>query len=351
MRILPLLALLACGDAPEAPEAPAPAEPEVAAEAAAPKHAALFAALPAVMEGEGKSRTTAQIDLGRQLYYDARLSKNHDISCNSCHQLDAFGQDGEATSPGHKGQRGGRSSPTTYNAALHLSQFWDGREPDVEAQAKGPVLNPIEMAMADEATVVAVLKSIPGYQEAFKAAFPEAEDAVTYQNMADAIGAFERGLVTPSPFDAYLNGDEAALTDAQKAGLDAYVEAGCTTCHLGVAVGGSMYQKLGLAKPYETADKGRGDLTGNEADNYFFKVPSLRNITETGPYLHDGSIATLEETVKIMGEYQLGKELDDAQVSSIVTFLGALKGTPDPSYIAKPELPESGPETPAADPS
>ncbi|TNE86319.1 MAG: c-type cytochrome [Deltaproteobacteria bacterium] len=352
MRFLPFLALLACGDAAPpsetTPEAPAA---EADAKAEAPKHAALFKPLPKDMAVDGKARTEAMIDLGRQLYYDARLSKNHDISCNSCHMLDKYGQDGEPTSPGHKGQRGGRNSPTTYNAALHLSQFWDGRAADVEEQAKGPVLNPVEMAMPDEGYVLKVLTSIPGYQEGFKAAFPDDEDPITYDNFAKAVGAFERGLVTPAPFDKYLEGDAAALTDEQKAGLDLYVSTGCTTCHNGVAVGGAMYQKLGLVKPYETADKGRGDLTGNEAENYFFKVPSLRNITETAPYFHDGSIASLDEAVKLMASHQLGKELDDAQVKSIVTFLGALKGEPDAAYIAKPELPESGPETPKADPS
>jgi cytochrome c peroxidase len=353
MRFLALMTLVACGEAEKPAPAPGPvASEEPAAEPEAPRHAALFGALPTDMPGADKpARSEALVDLGRQLYYDPRLSKNHDISCNSCHMLDKYGQDGEPTSPGHKGQRGGRNSPTTYNAAIHVAQFWDGREPDVEAQAKGPVLNPIEMAMPSQEVVIQTLSSIPGYITAFQAAFPDQEAPITYDNFALAVGAFERGLVTPGPFDEYVGGDAAALTDAQKAGLDLFVSTGCTACHMGAGVGGAMYQKLGLVRPYETEDKGRGDLTGNEADNYMFKVPSLRNITETAPYFHDGKVATLEEAVKLMGAHQLGKDLDDTQVASIVTFLGALKGEPDAAYIAKPELPESGPDTPAPDPT
>lgn len=337
------LILVSCG------ESPTPAH-EARTEMS-PDYEGLFAALPAAMEDADKARTPQLIDLGRMLYYEPRLSKNHDISCNSCHPLDHYGADGETTSPGHGGARGSRNSPTSYHAALHVSQFWDGRAPDVEAQAKGPVLNPIEMAMQDDASVVAMLTSIPGYRLAFSAAFPNADEPITYDHMADAIGAFERGLVSPAPFDAYLRGDRTAMTAEQKAGLDLYVKTGCIMCHSGVGVGGAMYQKLGLVKSYETLDRGRGASTGHDIQDFFFKVPSLRNVTETAPYFHDGSIETLEEAVQLMGEHQLGKTLDGAEVRSIVAFLGALKGTPDASYIAAPELPESGPDTPKADPN
>jgi cytochrome c peroxidase len=286
------------------------------------------------------------------LYYDARMSKNHDISCNSCHMLDKYGVDGEPTSPGHKGQRGGRNSPTSYNAALHVAQFWDGREPDVEAQAKGPPLNPIEMAMPSAEAVENVLKSIPGYRKAFKAAFPEQEKPITYDNFGTAIGAFERGLVTKnSKFDQYLGGDVAALGDAEKAGLDLFVETGCTACHMGATLGGTQYQKLGAVHPYETADEGRKAATGKDEDAMLFKVPSLRNVAETGPYFHDGTVATLEEAVKLMAWHQLGKKLDDGQVASIVTFLKSTTGELPETYIAMPELPASGPKTPKPDPT
>ncbi len=317
-------------DAPSA-EGPAPVDPA---------HQSLFAPLPEVMESPDHPITEERITLGRILYYDPRLSLAGDISCNSCHLLDQFGVDGEATSPGHEGQRGARNSPTVYNAALHLAQFWDGRSPDVEDQAKGPILDPAEMAMPDEETVVARLKEIEGYAPLFAAAFPEADDPITYDNLASAIGAFERKLVTPDAFDAYLRGDPAALTPAQRAGLDTFVEVGCITCHSGVGLGGHMYQKMGLVEPWETEDPGRYDATGNEADRGVFKVPSLRNITETAPYLHDGSVADLGEVVRIMGTHQLGRELTDEQVASILEFFTALKGEIPMDYIAEPELPQ-----------
>ncbi len=349
-----LFALLsACGSSPSTPPPATDAETQPAAPAASQlqpvKHAALFGALPAVMTADGKAPAPALVDLGRMLYFDKRLSKNHDIACNSCHQLDQFGVDGEPTSPGHKGQRGGRNSPTVYNAALHVAQFWDGREPTVEAQAKGPVLNPIEMAMPSADHVVAVLKSIPGYAEPFAAAFGEG-DAITYDHMADAIGAFERGLVTPGRFDRYASGDATALTDAEEAGLDAFVEAGCTACHGGATLGGTQYMKMGLVQPFPTADEGRKAVTGKDSDAFVFKVPSLRNIARTGPWLHDGSVADLSEVVRLMGKHQLGKDLDPGTVASIVTFLGALTGEPPADYIAEPTLPPNGPNTPAADP-
>ena len=287
------------------------------------------------------------------LYYEKRLSKNHDISCNSCHQLDKYGVDGEATSPGHKGQRGGRNSPTSYNAALHLAQFWDGRAADVEEQAKGPILNPIEMAMPDEASVLKVLKSMPEYVEMFAAAFEgEGEAAVTYDNLAKAIGAFERKLVTPSRWDDFLKGNEAVLSDEEKKGFVEFANAGCITCHSGPGVGGNMYQKLGLVKAWPNQkDVGREEVTKNKADNMMFKVPSLRNIAKTGPYFHDGSVASLEEAVKMMAEHQLGKTLTDEQVKSIVTFLNVLTGTIPEEYVKEPKLPASTDATPKPDPS
>jgi cytochrome c peroxidase len=315
------------------------------------KAKALFGTLPAEAVNPANPLTDAKIALGRTLYYDARLSKNHDVSCNSCHQLDRFGVDGEPTSPGHKGQRGDRNSPTSLNAALHIAQFWDGRAADVEAQAKGPILNPVEMAMPNEAAVLAVLDSIPGYAPMFAAAFPGEKQPVTYDNLARAIGAFERRLLTPAPLDRFIAGDANGLTDAQLAGLARFVDTGCTTCHVGPAVGGGMYQKLGLVTPYETKDPGREKVTGNPADRGVFKVPSLRNISRTGPYFHDGSVKTLPEAVRVMARHQLGKQLDDAAVNDVVAFLGALEGTVDAKYVAKPALPPSGPKTPKPDPS
>ena len=310
---------------------------------------AFFKPISEVAENPANPLNDAKIELGRKLYYDTRLSKNRTVSCNSCHDLASFGDDGLPVSAGINEQKGGRSAPTVYNAAIHIAQFWDGRAADVEAQAVGPVLNPIEMGMPDETYVLRVLKSIPGYVEAFAKAFPDEKEPLTYANMGKAIGAFERKLMTPSRFDDYLKGDEKALTDAEKHGMSLFVTTGCTVCHNGEGVGGHMYQKLGLVKEWPTQDLGRYEATKNEADKYFFKVPSLRNITETGPYLHDGSVKSLEEMVSKMAEHQLGRSLSAEDTKSIVSFLGSLKGRVDENYIRKPDLPEDGPDTPKAE--
>jgi cytochrome c peroxidase len=360
--LLVSVSLLALGcpkqEQPAPPAASAPVAAPTPAEAGVADVAALrtlagqvLGTLPTEAASESNPLTPEKIDLGRMLYLDKRFSKNHDLACASCHMLDKFGADGEPTSPGHKGQRGDRNSPSSFNAALHFAQFWDGRAADVEEQAKGPVLNPVEMAMPSEEDVVAVLKSIPGYAPLFAAAFPGDADPIHYDNMARAIGAFERRLLTPGPLDAFLAGDDAALSPAAQRGLAAFLEVGCTTCHFGASVGGQMYQKLGLVEAYPTQDVGRAKVTGNEADNFFFKVPSLRNVAETGPYFHDGSVATLDEAVTLMAKHQLGKTLDDATKRDLLAFLGALTGSVDAAYVAAPVLPESGPTTPAPDPS
>lgn len=309
----------------------------------------MFKPLPTEAPSADNELTEAKINLGRMLYYETRLSKGGKMSCNSCHQLDKYGQDNLPFSPGHEGKLGGRSSPSTYNAALHIAQFWDGRAPSVEEQAKGPVLNPGEMGMPSADFVVEVLKSIPGYVEAFKVAFPGEADPITYNNFGKAVGAFERKLVTPSRWDEFLKGKKDALTAEEQKGYETYAKAGCVTCHNGPAVGGAMYQKLGLIKAWpELKDLGRFEATKQESDKHYFKVPSLRNVTETAPYLHDGSVKTIEEMVKLMAEYQLAKSLTDEEVTSIVTFLKALKGDIPKEYVAEPKLPESGPNTPKA---
>ena len=307
----------------------------------------LFKALPDLMESQKNPITEAKVSLGRMLYYEPRLSKNHDVSCNSCHDLAQYGVDGQPVSDGHKGQKGTRNSPTVYNAAGHFVQFWDGRAPDVEEQAKGPVMNPVEMAMSSEKQVVAVLKSMPGYVDAFKKAFPEEKDPVTYDNMARAIGAFERRLVTPARWDNFLQGDQAALTDQEKTGFNKFMEAGCQACHAGAYLGGEMYQKLGAVKPFpDTSDPGREAVTKQESDRMIFKVPSLRNIEKTAPYYHTGKVPTLEAAVKEMAEYQLGKQLKDDEVASIVAYLKTLTGSIPAEYVKQPELPKSTAKTP-----
>jgi cytochrome c peroxidase len=344
-----LLGLAGC-EAPEpVPEADLPSGPDRAA--LSQQARGIFGALPPEAASEANPDTPAKIELGRKLYYETRLSKNHDVSCNSCHSLVDYGVDGAPTSTGHRGQRGGRNSPTVYNAAFHTAQFWDGRAADVEAQAKGPVLNPIEMAMPSEEAVVAMLESIPEYGPLFRAAFPDGPDPITYDHMAQAIGAFERRLVTPSRFDRFQAGDLEALSDTEVEGLMLFVSTGCISCHNRGPIGGTTYQKIGVVHPYPTDDAGRFEVTGAESDRSVFKVPSLRNIDQTGPYFHDGAVATLDEAVRLMAYHQLGRELSDDETALIVAFLRSLTGTIDSEYVAMPALPASGPETPAPDPS
>jgi len=316
-----------------------------------PAKTAMFKPLPAEMAADANPITAEKVALGRMLYYDTRLSKSQKLSCNSCHKLDKYGVDNEPTSPGHKGQRGDRNSPTVYNSAGHFVQFWDGRAANVEEQAKGPVLNPVEMAMPAEKHVVAVIKSMPEYMTAFKAAFPGDKDPVNYDNMARAIGAFERKLTTPSRWDKFLAGDQAALTDEEKAGFNKFVEAGCNTCHMGQYVGGSMYQKMGAVKDYpDQSDPGRAKVTKSDGDKMMFKVPSLRNVEKTGPYFHTGKVASLDRAVAEMADYQLGKQLKPEEVKSIVAWLATMTGEIPADYIKPPELPKSTPKTPKPDP-
>ena len=314
-----------------------------------PARLAVFHALPNAMESQKNPATQPKVDLGRMLYYEARLSKNQDISCNSCHDLARFGVDGNPVSTGHKGQKGNRKSPTVYNAAGHFVQFWDGRAADVEEQAKGPMLNPVEMAMTSQEAVVAVLESMPEYVAAFRKAFPEEKNPVSFDNAARAIGAFERRLTTPSRWDKFLNGDQASLNDAERRGFNAFTGAGCQSCHAGAYLGGDIYQRMGVAVPYpDSSDPGREAVTKQESDRMVFKVPSLRNIEKTGPYFHNGNVATLDDAVRKMAEYQLGEQLKDEDVASIVTFLKTLTGEIPKEYIKPPMLPRSTAKTPKA---
>jgi cytochrome c peroxidase len=333
-----------------------------ASASAAPKQAARpeipkkqlkdYAVLPEVFESEDNPVTDAKVELGRMLFYEKRLSKNHDVSCNSCHGLSNYGVDGDPTSEGHKGQHGDRNSPTVYNAGNHIAQFWDGRAETLEDQAKGPILNPVEMAMPDEAAVVKMLKSMPEYVDAFKKAFPDDAQPVSYDNMAKAIGAFERKLVTPSRFDEFLAGKEDALTDQEVRGFSKFLSFGCPTCHYGVAVGGETFQKLGLVKEWpDKSDLGRYEITKKEDDKMKFRVPSLRNVEKTAPYFHKGQVKTLPEVVKFMAWHQLGKELSDEDIADVVAFLKSLTGKLPTDYIKEPKLPESTATTPKADPT
>ncbi len=273
-----------------------------------------------------EKENAALIKLGKKLYLDPKLSVNDKISCNSCHSLSNYGVDNEPTSPGHAGERGGRNSPTTMNAALHISQFWDGRASTVEEQALGPILNPVEMGMSKNADVVNKIKENEEYKELFTEAFSEEKHPFNYNNIGVAIGAFERTLLTPSRFDDFLKGDEDALNKSEKRGLKKFINAGCTTCHNGVVIGGNSYKKIGLVEPYETSDLGRYEVTKLESDKKVFKVPSLRNVAKTAPYFHDGSVETLDEAIRLMAKHQLGQEVGDGFVKDVKAFLGSLTG-------------------------
>jgi cytochrome c peroxidase len=299
-----------------------------------------FRPLRAVLAPKGHAPSAAQIELGRALYFDPRLSKTGALSCNGCHPLDRYGTDGQATSTGHAGERGTRNAPTVYNAAGHFVQFWDGRAIDVETQAKGPILNPIEMGMKSPQQVEQVLRQIPAYVTLFKHAFPEAKEAVTYDHVGAAIGAFERGLVTPSRWDDYLAGDTKALTEQEVEGLRVFTNVGCMVCHTGEFIGGSMFEKVGAVEPWPNQkDLGRFDVTKDEHDRMVFKVPTLRNIEKTGPYFHDGSVAKLSDAVRMMGRHQLGLELSDEEIAAVEAWLKSLTGALPSEYIDPPSMP------------
>jgi cytochrome c peroxidase len=306
-----------------------------------PEMLKIFGTLPEEATPTGYEMSEELVDLGRMLYFEPRLSINTNMSCNTCHGLNNYGMDGLRFSFGHTGNPVGRNSPSVYNAALHVAQFWDGRAADVEEQAKGPILAGGEMGMPNPESVVAVLNSIPGYAPYFEAAFPGETDPITYDHVGQAIGAFERRLITPGRFDDFLAGDETALTEREQKGLALFMQTGCTACHYGPALGGNSYATLGAREPYITNDPGRYAVTGNIADLHVFKVPSLRNIAVTGPYLHDGSIPTMESMVQLMVRHQLGKELPSEEVDDIVVFMRSLTGVLPAEFIAEPELPPS----------
>lgn len=306
-----------------------------------------FEPLRTQIEAPANSITTAKVQLGRLLFFEKRLSRQQDLSCNSCHDLRHYGVDGQATSPGTHGARGSRNSPTVYNAAGFFAQFWDGRAPDVEIQATGPMLNTVEMAMPSADHAVAILKSMPEYVTAFRAAFPGEAEPVTFSNMGRAIGAFERRLTTPARWDEFLRGKEDVLSDQELEGLSVFTNVGCMVCHTGEFVGGSMYQKAGVVEPWPNQkDQGRYETTKQEVDRMMFKVPTLRNVAETAPYFHDGSIPTLEGAVKAMGRHQLGLQLSEPEVSAIVAWLGSLTGKLPEALISPPALPPSSASTP-----
>lgn len=275
----------------------------------------------------------ARVALGRALFNDERLSVKGDMSCNTCHDLQGygvdvreFGEDRAPTSLGHEDKFGRRNAPTVYNAFAHVAQMWDGRAETVEQQAELPLTDAGEMAMPDVTHAVRVLRRIRGYRRLFAEAFPGDRNPVTFENFTRAIGAFERKLVTPGPFDEFLSGNLDALSEPEVRGLALFADR-CIACHDGPALGGTKYQKMGVNKVYPLEDHGRFDVTRNEEDKGVFKVPSLRNVARTGPYLHDGSVKTLDEVIEIMGEYQTSQgPLTEQEIADLKAFLSSLTG-------------------------
>jgi cytochrome c peroxidase len=285
--------------------------------------------------------TPARVELGKMLYFDPRFSSTGTVSCFSCHNVMEGGDDHRSVSMGVHGLEGGRNAPTVYNAAFHSVQFWDGRAPSLEAQAKGPVVNPVEMGMTDQAAAIQRIGAITGYKPYFDAAFGPGAN-VTIDNAAKAIAAYERTLITPnSPYDRFASGDRAAISAAAQRGLTAFAGVGCTTCHQGPAFNGpNLPEGTGFYMRFPTfpdtqyvkqyaldADEGRFVATGAPADKHMWRVPTLRNLVYTAPYFHNGAVKSLDEAVRVMAATQLNRTLTGAETADIVAFLETLTGT------------------------
>ena len=313
-----------------------------------------FAPIPLTAEApEGNIMTRERIDLGAMLFFDPRMSRSGLFSCQSCHNVGIGGVDGLEVSIGHGWQQGPRNAPTMLNAIFNIAQFWDGRAPDLAEQAKGPVQAGVEMNNTPE-NVVTTLKSMPGYVDAFAAAFPGEGDAVNFDNFALAIEAFEATLITPnSRFDQFLNGQDGAMTDQEKRGLSAFIDTGCAGCHGGVNVGGQDYFPFGLIERpggsvLPEGDRGRFAVTATADDEYVFRAAPLRNIALTAPYFHSGAVWDLSEAVAIMSTAQIGTDLAEDKVEDIVAFLGTLTG--EQPLVTHPILPVRGDDTPKPEP-
>ncbi len=312
------------------------------------KTGAVFAKEPIEPISPVKEINLAQVELGKKLYFDPRLSKSGFISCNSCHNLSMGGTDNLKTSIGHNWQQGPINAPTVLNSSLNLAQFWDGRAADLKAQAGGPIANPGEMAFT-HTLAIDVLESIPAYVTEFKQVFGTKK--ITIDQVTQAIAEFEKTLVTPnSRFDQWLLGNKDALTATELAGYKLFKSSGCIACHNGEAVGGNSFQKMGVVKPYKTNSQAEGlsAVTGKDSDRFKFKVPTLRNVEMTYPYFHDGEAETLAEAVDLMGRVQLGKDFTKSENTSIVAFLKTLTG--DQPSFALPILPPSTDKTPQPKP-
>ncbi len=312
---------------------------------------ALFKPLPAVAEAPDRPVTPERVELGRLLFFETRLATDGKQSCAECHQPMFYGTDALPVSVGNGGRILPRNVPTVFNTALQFAQHYGGNRVDVEAQAEEALASKLAYGNPDIATAEKKLRAIPGYRPLFEKAFPGEAEPVNAKNWGLAIGAYERTLLTPAPFDRYLKGDTSAISEKAKRGLDKFINTGCAGCHGGVVLGGQMYQKFGLTQDYWTMtgsveqpllggrDKGRFHDTKNEADAWMFKVQQLRNVAVTPPFFHDGSVATLPEAVRVMAKLQLGRDLGAEDISDIVAFLETLTGEVPESFAKVPTLP------------
>ena len=290
-----------------------------------------------------KVTSPGKVELGKKLFFDPRLSRSGFISCNSCHNLSMGGSDNLKTSIGDKWQKGPINSPTVLNSSLNVAQFWDGRAKDLKEQAGGPIANPGEMAFTHD-LAVDLLTSIPQYVAEFKKVF--GHDKLTIDEVTQAIAAFEETLVTPNArFDKWLKGDKKAINAQELRGYQLFKSSGCVSCHNGPNLGGTSFQKMGLVEAYKTDNpaEGRSAVTGNDAERFNFKVPTLRNVELTYPYFHDGAADTLTQAVDTMGRLQLGKKFTPEENADIVAFLKTLTG--DQPKFTLPILPPSSDKT------
>jgi cytochrome c peroxidase len=317
----------------------------------------MFKPLPTTMASADNPITPEKVALGRLLFFETRVSVDGTVSCSRCHEPVLYATDALPKPIGAEHRVNPRNSPTVLNAALQISSHWRGDRKNVEDQATKALTGAASFGNPNFEVAMARLKAIPGYASRFATAFPGEADPVTPDNWGKAIGAYERTLVTPSPFDAYLEGKDGALSPDAEKGLRQFMQLGCAACHNGAGVGGAMYQKFGVVEEYSKAtgskviDKGRFDVTKEPADTYVFKVPTLRNVARTPPYFHDGSVATLPEAVRIMARVQLGKTLTDEQTSEIVAFLDSLTGKLPETFANAPVLPTSAFAGPPPEPA
>jgi cytochrome c peroxidase len=311
---------------------------------------ALFKPLPESVVLENNALTPKRVALGKALFFETRVSSDGRVGCGTCHNPAYYGADALGLSVGIHGKLIPRNAPTVFNTPLLIAQHYGGNRETVEEQAYKALLSPVAYGNTTNEQVETKLTKL-GYLPLFKAAYPDDPKPVSVENWSKAIGAFERTLLTPAPFDQFLKGNTQALSKSAKLGLEKFMNTGCAGCHNGVTVGGQSYQKFGITQDYwlitgstpkeafKGYDKGRFHDTKNEADAFMFKVPQLRNVAATPPYFHDGSVETLGQAVRVMAQLQLGKQLSDEDVNHIVSFLESLTGTVPADFASVPPLP------------